>query len=284
MIADAIVALSPSKGVAVFLLSNPEFEMGADAELPKRVPPTVLAISDARTASALKEGGSCDGGLQIKRIPSRETSPRCGKYWIPGSSSAMTMPLVSGSGEVRGVFVVFDHQPDLGDDKAQEMIQSLCDLARLAVEHGQLYEEVVHGAQFDRLTGLPNRLFLEDRLRKAMIDARRQDKLLGVCRIDLDHFKPINDSLGYELGDAFLKLVSERLNQSIREIDTLAREGGDEFILLLRDLAEPSQAADICRRLLTELSAPFLLDGHSLTITSSIGISLFPQHGDTADL
>jgi diguanylate cyclase (GGDEF)-like protein len=285
MIADAIVALSPSKGVAIFLLSNPQFEMGADAELPKRVPPTVLAISDARTASALKEGGN-EGSTTVSG--SREFQagnfPRLMQILDSGVKLCLTSSLVSGCGEIRGVFAVFDHQPELEDDPAQEMIQSLCDLARLAVEHGQLYEEVVHGAQFDRLTGLPNRLLLEDRLRQAMIVSRRQGKLLGVCRIDLDRFKPINDSLGYELGDAFLKLVSERLNQSIREIDTLAREGGDEFILLLRDLAETSDAANICHRLLKDIHAPFLLDGHSLTISASLGVSLFPAHGDTPDL
>jgi diguanylate cyclase (GGDEF)-like protein len=285
MIADAIVALSPSKGIAIFLLSCPQFEMGADGELPKRVPPTVLAISDARTASALKEGGS-EGSTAASGSREFEAGNFPGLMQIldSGVKLCLTSSLVSGSGEIRGLFAVFDHQPELEDDPAQEMIQSLCDLARLAVEHGQLYEEVVHGAQFDRLTGLPNRLLLEDRLRQAMIVARRQDKLLGVCRIDLDRFKLINDSLGYELGDAFLKLVSQRLNQSIREIDTLAREGGDEFILLLRDLAETSDAANICDRLLKDLSAPFLMDGHSLIISASLGVSIFPAHGDTPDL
>jgi diguanylate cyclase (GGDEF)-like protein len=285
MIADAIVALSPSKGVAIFLLSNPQFQKGAEAGLPKRVPATVMAISDARTASALNEDGE-EGATVVSPSPEYLAGnfPGLMKILDSGVKLCLSSPLVSGSGEVRGVFVVFDHQPDLEDETAQEMIQSLCDLARLAVEHGQLYEEVVHGAQFDRLTGLPNRLFLEDRLRKAMIVARRQDKLLGVCRIDLDSFKPVNDSLGYELGDAFFKLVSERLNRSTREVDTLAREGGDEFILLLRDLAETSDAANICHRVLKDLSEPFLLDGHSLTMSASVGISMFPAHGDTADL
>ena len=285
MIADSIVTLSPSKGVAVFLLSNPQLEMGADAELPKRVPPTVLAISDARTAAVLKKGGDPDStAVSGSREYPAANFPGLMQILDSGVKLCLTSSLVSGSGEIRGVFAVFDHRPELEDDPAQEMIQSLCDLARLAVEHGQLYEEVVHGAQFDRLTGLPTRLLVEGRLRQAMIVSRRQGKLLGVCRIDLDRFKTINDSLGYEFGDAFLKLVSDRLNQSIREIDTLAREGSDEFIILLRDLAETSDAANICHRLLKDLGAPFLVDGHSVTMSASLGVSIFPEHGDTADL
>jgi diguanylate cyclase (GGDEF)-like protein len=285
MIADSIVTLSPSKGVAVFLLSNPQLEMGTDAELPKRVPPTVLAISDARTLAVLKKGGDADStAVSGSREYPAANFPGLMQILDSGVKLCLTSSLVSGCGEIRGVFAVFDHRPELEDDPAQEMIQSLCDLARLAVEHGQLYEEVIHGAHFDRLTGLPTRLLLEGRLRQAMIVSRRQGKLLGVCRIDLDRFKTINDSLGYEFGDTFLKLVSDRLNQSIREIDTLAREGSDEFIILLRDLAETSDAANICHRLLKDLGAPFLLDGHSVTMSVSLGVSIFPEHGDTADL
>jgi diguanylate cyclase (GGDEF)-like protein len=285
MIADAIVALSPSKGIAIFLLSNPQFPMGAEAGLPKRVPADVLAISDARTASTLREGWY-EGSTAVPGSPKyrAEDFPGLQQILDSGVEVCLSSPLVADSGEVRGVFVAFDRQQQLVDDTAQEVIQSLCDLARLAVEHGQLYEELVNGSQFDRLTGLPTRLLMEDRLREAMIVARRQGKLLAVCRIDLDRFKPINDSLGCERGDAFFKLVSERLNLSIREIDTLAREGSDEFILLLRDLAETLDAANICHRLLKDLSAPFLLDGHSLTVNASVGMSIFPAHGDTADL
>ena len=201
-----------------------------------------------------------------------------------GVTVCLTSPLVSSSGQARGSFTVFDLQPGILDDSVREAIQSLCDLARLAIEHGQLHEEVLNQSQFDSLTGLPNRLLLEDRLRQAMIIAKRQGTLLGVCCIDLDHFKQINDSLGHELGDAFFKLVSERLNLSIRDIDTLARQSGDEFILALRDVAETSDATNICHRLLKNLSEPFLFQGHSLNITASIGISIFPDHGDSADL
>ena len=267
MIADAFVAMCPSKAVAIFMHSGQQFDIAAEAGLP----PRPAANWDAAVAA----GSRADLGWNF---------PALGQILDSGVTLCLASPLVSSSGQARGAFTVFDLQPGILDDPAREIIQSLCDLARLAVEHGQLYEEVVHQSQFDRLTGLPNRLLLEDRLRQAMTIARRQGTLLGVCCIDLDHFKSINDSLGLDLGDAFFKLVSERLNLSIRDIDTLARHSGDEFILALRDVAETSDATKICHRLLKDLSAPFLLHGRSLTLTASIGISIFPDHGDSTDL
>jgi diguanylate cyclase (GGDEF)-like protein len=268
MIADAFVALCPSKGVAIFLLSGPQLRMEAEAGLPQRLPGKVFPMTPA---SGLREA-SCGDFPALREILDS------------GVKLCHAMPLVSGSGNAKGTFTVFDRQQGILDDLTRETIQSLCGLACLAIEHCQLYEEVVHRSEFDSVAGLPNRHSLENQLRQAMEIAKRQGTLLGVCCVDLDHFKQMNDYLGLKLGDAFLKQVGERLRRFLRENDTLARRGGDEFVLALHDLSEPSEAADICRRLLTELSAPFLLDGHSLTITSSIGISLFPQHGDTADL
>jgi diguanylate cyclase (GGDEF)-like protein len=268
MIADAFVALCPSNGVAIFLLSGPQFRVEAEAGLPKRLPGKVIPMPPA---SGLREAPGCD-------------FPALRQILDSGVRLCHATPLVSNSGDAKGAFTVFDRQQGILDDPTRQTIQSLCGLACLAIEHGRLYEEGVHRSEFDSVTGLPNRHLMESQLRRAALIATRQGTLLGVCCIDLDHFKQVNDYLGLKLGDAFLKQVGERLRRSLRQNDTLARRGGDEFVLVLPDLSEPSEAADICRRLLTELSAPFLLDGHSLTVTSSFGISLFPQHGDSADL
>jgi diguanylate cyclase (GGDEF)-like protein len=196
----------------------------------------------------------------------------------------LALPLASGSGEPRGAFTVFDRQQCALDETALETIQGLCDLARLAIEHGQLYEQVAQGRQVDWLTGLPNRPMLADRLRRGMATAQGQGELLAACCIGLDHFQQINDALGHELGDALLKMISERLKLSIREGDTLARQGGDEFLLVVRDLKNASDAAHICQRLLHDVRQPFLLEGHSISINASIGIGVFPEHGNTAEL
>jgi diguanylate cyclase (GGDEF)-like protein len=267
MIADAFVVLCPANGVAIFSLSGSQFHLEAEAGLPQRV----------------SEGLDCAAVSGSEEKPAWN-SPPLGQILECGVKLCQASPLLSASGEARGTFTVFDRQQGLLDDTTRETIGNLSDLARLAMEHSQLYQEVIRGAQYDRLTGFPNRLVLEDRLRQAMVNAMRQGTLLGVCSIDLDRFKRINDTLGQEVGDAFFKLVSERLKLSIREVDTLARYGSDRFVLSLRDLAKTSDAATICRRLLEGLRMPFVVEGHSLVITASIGISIFPDHGETADL
>jgi diguanylate cyclase (GGDEF)-like protein len=267
MIADAFVVLCPAKGVAIFLLSGSQFHLEAEAGLPQRV-------SGDLDCAALSGSGEKPAW----------NSPPLGQILDCGLKLCQASPLLSASGEARGTFTVFDRQQGLLDDTTRETIASLSDLARLAIEHSQLYREVIHGAQYDRLTGFPNRLVLEDRLRQAMVNATRQGTLVAVCSIDLDRFKRINDSIGHEVGDAFFKLVSERLRLSVREVDTLARYGSDRFVLALRDLAKASDAASICRRMLDGLRAPFVVEGHSLNITASIGISVFPDHGETADV
>ena len=118
---------------------------------------------------------------------------------------------------------VFDANQVLLDDATREAIRSLCDLGRMAIEHRQLYDQVIQGSHYDLLTGLPDRHLLEDRLHQATVSARRQGTLIAVCCIDLDHFRQINDILGHELGDACFKLASERLEATIREVDILAR-------------------------------------------------------------
>lgn len=258
MVADSFVTLCPSKAVAIFVLSGSQFHVGAEAGLPKRLPATLLPKQVDPLATTLEQ--ILDSGMTL-----------CAAF-----------PLTSGSGEPRGAFTVFDRQEGTMDEPTRETIQNLCDLARLAIEHGCLYEQVVHGWQVDWLTGLPNRPTVADRLRQEV--AERRSEGLAVCCIGLDHFQQINDGLGHELGDALLKLISERLKISIREPDTLARQGGDEFLLVLRNLPRASDALHICDRLLHDLHEPFLLDGHSVTINASIGMSLFPEHGDTVEL
>jgi diguanylate cyclase (GGDEF)-like protein/PAS domain S-box-containing protein len=282
MLADAFVALYPGNSIAIFLGAREPFHLAAEAGLPKRLPRAVPRPSaNADSGESRNLGGTMFSGSGDD--PARN-SPLFREILESGVKLCLASPLISSSGEVRGTVAIFDQRKSLLDDRTRETIESVCSLARLAIEHRQLYDEVVHGSQYDRLTGLPNRLLLEDRLKQAMVIARRQGTLIGVCCIDLDRFKQINETLGHELGDASFKAVSERLQASVREIDTLARSGGDEFILALRDLGETSDAVRICDRLLKDLSAPIVVDGHSVTITASIGISIYPDHGDTGGL
>ena len=136
----------------------------------------------------------------------------------------------------------------------------------------------------DVLTGLPNRLLLDERIKQAITLSSRNNSTFALLFLDLDHFKQINDSLGHPFGDKVLQQVTERLKKCIRQVDTASRLGGDEFVLLLHE-AHAEGAETCARRVLDELSAPFSIDGMNFTVTASIGIALYPDDGNCmADL
>jgi diguanylate cyclase (GGDEF)-like protein len=138
-------------------------------------------------------------------------------------------------------------------------------------------EEHLHQlATHDGLTSLPNRTLLLDRLAQAIHGAQRKQHCVGVLFLDLDHFKTINDSLGHIVGDRLLQAVTQRLRGCIRQEDTLARQGGDEFILVLPELPDPAAAGRVAEHLLQALRAPFELDRQVLHVGASIGISIYP--------
>ena len=140
-------------------------------------------------------------------------------------------------------------------------------------------ERVQFLAYYDALTGLPNRTLLRDRLSKALASARRQKCKVALLYFDLDGFKIINDSLGHSVGDLVLQQVAERLKKWVREQDTVARVGGDEFLIVLTAVKEAADAAVAAERLLNTMTAEFVVQGHSLGIGCSVGISIFPEHG-----
>ena len=139
---------------------------------------------------------------------------------------------------------------------------------------------LAHQAQHDSLTDLPNRVLLDDRLTNAIGLRRRHGLKLGVLYLDLDRFKNINDSLGHEVGDRLLKEVARRLLACVRGSDTVSRQGGDEFVILLSELAAGQDAAISADKVLQALGTPLLIDGHNLHISASIGIAIFPEDGE----
>ena len=138
-------------------------------------------------------------------------------------------------------------------------------------------------AYYDALTGLPNRTLFEDRLAKALANARRRRERIAVLWLDLDNFKTINDSLGHSVGDLLLKQVGERLQKYVREQDTVARAGGDEFVFALTNPGHISRAAVAAERIRRAVAGEFEVQGHVLNVTCSIGISLFPYHGEDGE-
>jgi diguanylate cyclase (GGDEF)-like protein/PAS domain S-box-containing protein len=147
----------------------------------------------------------------------------------------------------------------------------------------QAEQQVRYMAYHDILTGLPNRALLSDRLRQAMLAARRSSSLLAVMFIDLDRFKSINDTLGHMIGDHLLKEVAVRLSCAVRASDTIARLGGDEFVVVLPDLAVAEEAAQVAQKIIDTLADHFPLEGQDLHITPSIGISIYPIDGKSVE-
>lgn len=175
-------------------------------------------------------------------------------------ASATTM--YRSDGEVKGCFVLFTN---ITDRKRME-------------------NQLRHQAMHDPLTGLANRTLCMDRLTRALERARRRDDYnFALIFVDLDRFKIINDSLGHNVGDSLLIEVSRRLEDSVRELDTVSRFGGDEFIVLLEELQSPRKAVQVVKRMRRRLRHPYNLDGHEIQVSASLGIVLGPVQADNAE-
>jgi diguanylate cyclase (GGDEF)-like protein/PAS domain S-box-containing protein len=166
-------------------------------------------------------------------------------------------------------------------DAAGEETQGILCISRDVSERKRMEERLHELARTDHLTALPNRFLLDERFAGGLAQARREGSLLAMLMIDIDRFKNINDTLGHGMGDVLLKLVGTRLKTCIRECDTLARWGGDEFVLLLPGVQDSGSAVTVAERCLTALKQPFVVEDQDLHITASIGISI-SEDSDTA--
>jgi diguanylate cyclase (GGDEF)-like protein len=157
-------------------------------------------------------------------------------------------------------------------------------IIRKQYEQQQRVEQSLrHVTTHDALTNLPNRLLLLDRIKQSLPSAERHNNLLAVATVDLDNFQSINNSLGHQVGDAVLKIVAQRLSQCLREGDTIARVGSDEFVVSLPDIHSNVNLFQIAKKMLSIISVPIESEGRELHLTASIGISLYPEHGSDAE-
>ena len=145
-------------------------------------------------------------------------------------------------------------------------------------------QRIAQLAQHDPLTGLPNRTLLRDRLEQAIAHAHRDGTCAAVLFLDLDRFKTVNDSLGHDAGDRLLQAVASRIGACLREGDTVSRHGGDEFVVVLRDLASAATAGEVAEKILEALAPAFHIQAHELHVSASIGVSLYPNDGPDADV
>jgi len=168
-------------------------------------------------------------------------------------------------------------------ERTAELANAFAALKAEIAERKLAEENVLYLAHHDALTGLPNRVLLQDRLRQAIAHARRNASQVAVLFIDLDHFKHINDSFGHHMGDRLLKAVAIRLQECLRECDSLARFGGDEFVLCLPELPGNTSATSVAQKIQEALVAPFDVDACQMHVSASIGISTYPHDGVTVD-
>lgn len=163
-------------------------------------------------------------------------------------------------------------------------IYALCGISTDISERKEIEEHMRHMAQYDALTHLPNRALFNDRLQQAISAAQRNRKRLALMFLDLDKFKPVNDTYGHGVGDLLLKEVAQRIQNCLRESDTAARIGGDEFVVLLPVIELVQDSKKTGEKILHALNQPFELAGHTLNISSSIGVAVYPDHGTSEKL
>jgi diguanylate cyclase (GGDEF)-like protein/PAS domain S-box-containing protein len=166
---------------------------------------------------------------------------------------------------------------------ATNEVDEFISVSRDITERKIVEEQIEHQAYHDALTGLPNRRLFRDRLTIALAHARRLNTPLAVVFLDLDRFKDVNDSLGHSFGDELLKAIAIRLKTALRQEDSIARMGGDEFTILIANLKTPDDAMKIGQKILDVVAQPIRIEGNELVITTSVGVALFPNDGDTAE-
>ena len=171
----------------------------------------------------------------------------------------------------------------LDSNQTTQLVVAALEAQSHAMSTAAALDRVARSAELDTLTQLPNRVLLLDRLTHSIATARRHGNRVALLFVDLDNFKHINDTLGHAVGDAALKLVAERLSNSVRAADTVSRHGGDEFLILLSEVAQPQSAGQIAEKVIAALGAPAVVAGHALNVAASIGISIFPEDGEDAD-
>lgn len=194
----------------------------------------------------------------------------------------LVVPLNSHKGTIGALILKSNSDGARYTEKDKELLQFVSTQVATAIERKQLHARLKHMAQYDGLTGLPNRGLLYDRLKMALTRTRREQGQMSLLYLDLNNFKQVNDSLGHVAGDELLQVIANRLQQCVRDLDTVARMGGDEFVVLLENIELPEHASNVAKKIRSVISQPIKIEGRSLCILPSIGIALYPDHGEEA--
>jgi len=236
------------------------------------------------------KAGSCGSAMYLCRpviVPDLKVDPLWDGYRqlvAPYKLSACwSMPLISADGNVLGSLAMY--HPDVRSPSAEDrrLIETAAHLALIALEREQNLRRIDHMARHDALTDLPNRTLLKERLHQAIANARRHRSTVAVLFLDLDGFKQVNDSLGHAMGDLLLQAVANKLRHCVREVDVVARWGGDEFVILLQEIVDRSSLIRIVENILANVGSVFQVERHRIRVGCSIGISQYPADGVDPD-
>jgi diguanylate cyclase (GGDEF)-like protein/PAS domain S-box-containing protein len=193
-----------------------------------------------------------------------------------GLVSCWSEPIRAGNGKILGTFAIYQRQSSVPDEHDIHLIQQAANLASIAIEHKRTEDTIWHQANYDSVTHLPNRRLFHDRLEQEMQKTQRKKQMLALLFIDLDRFKEVNDTLGHDVGDRLLVEAAQRISACVRDSDTVARIGGDEFTVILSELEDAHRVEHIAEHIVETLATPFQLGEESIYISASLGITLYP--------
>jgi diguanylate cyclase (GGDEF)-like protein len=266
---EKIVALGSRRvaeaGAAIWAGSAGEAQLQTTANLPQE-------LAEALKLYPPSSSGLAPAGLE------EFSRHSCKLAAVFGLEASRPKELREASGQRIGILQMFG--PIARTIDWRPILDQMAQLASVAIENSLLYERLAFQAQHDTLTGLPNRLLFQDRVQQASRVALRHGKKAAVIWIDLDKYKQINDTLGHRVGDEVLCEVARRLTGCLRQSDSVARVGGDEFTVLAQDLAQPEDAERVAATILSTFTLPFQLATHQAILGASLGISMFPEHGE----
>jgi diguanylate cyclase (GGDEF)-like protein/PAS domain S-box-containing protein len=252
--------------------------------------------------AASGEGSEASAGRAADPAPDSVWRDACGKHavlrvdatylrtrppdrpwaWTRRMGAAIYVTLNREQG-VFGVLAVYSSAENAFAEEDERFVEAVANVLSAALRRHETQMRLAYMAEFDALTGLPNRQLLQDRLSQGLAQAQRRGGQGAVLFIDLDRFKLVNDTLGHHLGDLLITEVGRRIRQCVRAVDTVGRVSGDEFGVLLNELGQPDDAALVAQKIIDALAQPFDLDGNEAFVTASIGISVFPADGVDAE-
>jgi len=277
---DSIVAMveldDPETFCLILTIRDGRFHQGASRKFPEQFASLFdgMPIESAATCFAAAARGS-----QPMHVNDLAKSPlwagHADRLSGLGIACSRSAPILSSVAEVLGTITCFRKTP-FSDQSDGSMFENAGRLASVAIEHLSLYEQLSYRAQHDILTGLPNRMLFHDRLRQSIVRAEQAGTKLWVLWLDLDGFKYVNDTLGHKAGDALLKEVAARISRCLRQEDTVARIGGDEFTVILES-GEEFDVEAVIRKLIAVIGRPVTFEDQEAFVTASVGVSIYPD-------